>query len=525
MAQNLPDNTDIVTGVRILRPAHGGTCFAHANDKPIFVSGAIPGEVVDVRIDSRRSRVSYGTAVNIVEPSQHRQPHIWPEGEKLGVGGADLGHVTPAYQRQWKSDVIKDQLSRVGGADTLEHVLETVGESALTVAPATGDETGSLLNRRTRVDFEVSPNGRLAMKREASNELVEIETMPLADESILELGLLGDSAWRKFFKPGKRVRAIAPNAGGRRVLIGNQTFNASQHRVEDQATWEVEAAGYKAKFEVHTAGFWQAHRSAPQDLVELVLAAARVQPGQSVIELYSGAGLLTKFLAHQLGSEGAIISVEGSRQAVADARRNMEGTHAERDIRSGRIDGRQVLRAWSDLGERPDVIVLDPPRSGAGRDVVKAIGAVQPKRVVLVSCDPAAGARDIKELRQVGYSLETFHPIDLFPQTHHLETVAVLSRKSASKSFIPVSISPKDMGLSEEKEQPTYANIRDYVQKTHGMKVSSLYVAQMKAECGLETQADRSGDKKQPKCPPEKREAILDAFRHFGLIGEDGTEE
>lgn len=81
------------------------------------------------------------------------------------------------------------------------------------------------------------------------------------------------------------------------------------------------------------------------------------------------------------------------------------------------------------------------------------------------------------------------------------------------------------MGLSEEKDQPTYANIRDYVQKTHGMKVSTLYVAQMKAECGLETQADRSGDKKQPKCPPEKREAILDAFRHFGLIGEDGTEE
>ena len=113
----------------------------------------------------------------------------------------------------------------------------------------------------------------------------------------------------------------------------------------------------------------------------------------------------------------------------------------------------------------------------------------------------------------------------MFPRTHHVETVALLSRKSASKSFIPVSISPKDMGLSEKKDQPTYANIRDYVQKTHGMKVSSLYVAQMKAECGLETQADRSGDKKQPKCPPEKREAILDAFRHFGLIGKDETEK
>lgn len=143
---------------------------------------------------------------------------------------------------------------------------------------------------------------------------------------------------------------------------------------------------------------------------------------------------------------------------------------------------------------------------------------MRPTRVVYVSCDPATLARDLKQFTAENYNIEAVTPVDMFPGTAHVETVAVLSRKSASKSFIPVSISPKDMGLSEEKDQPTYANICDYVQKTHGMKVSSLYVAQMKAECGLETQADRSGDKKQPKCPPEKREAILDAFRHFGMI-------
>ena len=147
------------------------------------------------------------------------------------------------------------------------------------------------------------------------------------------------------------------------------------------------------------------------------------------------------------------------------------------------------------------------------------------ERIVYISCNPTTQRRDTEELASCGYRMESLAMVDMFPHTSHAETVAVLSRKSASKSFIPVSISPKDMGLSEEKDQPTYANIRDYVQKTHGMKVSSLYVAQMKAECGLETQADRSGNKKQPKCPPEKREAILDAFRHFGLIGEDGTEE
>ena len=151
---------------------------------------------------------------------------------------------------------------------------------------------------------------------------------------------------------------------------------------------------------------------------------------------------------------------------------------------------------------------------------------MKPSQVLYISCNPQTQIRDLQVFERMGYRVQgEMVPVDLFPHTVHVETVAVLSRKSASKSFIPVSISPKDMGLSEEKDQPTYANIRDYVQKTHGMKVSSLYVAQMKAECGLETQADRSGDKKQPKCPPEKREAILDAFRHFGLIGEDETEK
>lgn len=422
MANEPTDLTDI----RALRPAHGGTCFALVDKRPLFISGAIPGELVDVHITNRRSRVSYGNAVAIKEASEHRQPHVWPEAQREGVGGADLGHVKPAYQRQWKSDVIRDQLSRVGGAETLEHVLEKVGEQSLTVRPATGDESGDLLHRRTRVDFEVSPGGRLAMNRESSNELVEIETMPLAAESILELDLLGDSPWRKFLGPGKRVRAIAPNAGGRRVLIGNQTFNASQKRVEDFATWEVTAQGHTAKFEVSTAGFWQAHPSAPADLVELAMDAARVRFGNSIIELYAGAGLFTRFLAHNVGSEGAIISVEGSRRAVEDARRNLEGVEGQREIRAGRIDGRQVLRAWSDLGERPDVIVLDPPRSGAGKNVVQAIGSVRPQRVVLVSCDPAAGARDIAGLLEHGYEVDCFTPIDLFPQTHHVEIVTGL---------------------------------------------------------------------------------------------------
>lgn len=420
---------EIVSNVEALRPAHGGTCFARVDGRPLFVSGAIPGEVVNVRIDSRRSKVSYGSVVEVVKPSEHRRPHIWPEAEKAGVGGADLGHVDLDYQRQWKSEVIRDQLSRVGGAGTLERVLEVIGEGGLKVAPASGETDG--LHWRTRVDFEVSPNRRLAMKREASNELVEIESMPLAVQPILDLDLFGDSSWSRYFKPGKKVRAVAPNAGGGRVVIGNQVFNASRHRVQDVADWEVDARGRVEQFTVAASGFWQAHKCAPHDLVELVLRGANVREGQSVMELYSGAGLFTKFLARELGERGAIVSIEGSKEAVTHARENLRGVDVERDLRVGSVNSKAILRAWSDLGERPDVIVLDPPRSGAGRDVIRAIGAVKPNRVVLVSCDPAAGARDLGQLFAAGYKLESFDALDLFPQTHHVEMVSVLTRRAA----------------------------------------------------------------------------------------------
>lgn len=420
------ESSDISKQVRALRPAHGGTCFSLVDGRPLFISATIPGELVDVRVDSRRSKVSYGSAINILEPSAHRVPHIWTEAQAKGVGGADLGHVGLDYQREWKTEVIKDQLARVGGASTLQRVGDAVGEDALRVRPASDPRA---LNWRTRVDFEVSPAGRLAMKKETSNELVEIETMPLAVESILELGILLDSPWKQYLRPGKKVRIVAPNHGGRRVVIGNQVFNAANRRVTDRADWEVRARGTVEKFSVAASGFWQAHVSAPADLVELVLDGARVQEGDAVIELYAGAGLFTKFLGRELGPRGAIVSIEGSKEAVGFARQNLRGVEVDRDLRFGRVNSKSIMRALSDLGERPYAIVLDPPRSGAGQDVINAIAAVGSSRVVLVSCDPAAGARDLAGLFDAGYQLESFNALDLFPQTHHVEMVSVLTRK------------------------------------------------------------------------------------------------
>lgn len=274
-------------------------------------------------------------------------------------------------------------------------------------------------------------------------------------------------------------------------------------------------------FRISPKAFYQINPIQTEVLYNTTLEFAGLTGKETVIDAYCGTGTIGIFASPKAKK---VVGVELNPDAVKDARVNAKLNSAE-NTEFYNADAGEFLADAAASNEKYDVVIMDPPRSGSTVKFLKSVVKLAPKTVVYVSCNPETLARDLMFLVRNGYKVKKIQPVDMFPHTNHVETVAVLSRKSASKSFIPVSISPKDMGLSEEKDQPTYANIRDYVQKTHGMKVSSLYVAQMKAECGLGTQADRSGDKKQPKCPPEKREAILDAFRHFGLIGEDETEK
>lgn len=276
-------------------------------------------------------------------------------------------------------------------------------------------------------------------------------------------------------------------------------------------------------FEIGPSSFYQTNPEQTEVLYQLALEAAGFESGMSVLDAYCGTGTIgICAAAANRGIE--VTGVERVASAVRCAERNACANEVADRCDFVAADATEWMSHKA--GEKHfDVVLMDPPRAGSTPEFLHGVADLAPERVVYVSCNVQTQARDLEVLLGCGYTLRSVTPVDMFPHTKHVETVAVLSRKSASKSFIPVSISPKDMGLSEKKDQPTYVNIRDYVQKTHGMKVSTLYVAQMKAECGLETQADRSGDKKQPKCPPEKREAILDAFRHFGLIGEDETEK
>ena len=275
------------------------------------------------------------------------------------------------------------------------------------------------------------------------------------------------------------------------------------------------------EFDISPTAFYQTNPQQTELLYQLAIDGMDLQQGDVLMDAYCGSGTIGLCAAKAAQDKGVgimLLGVERNHAGIADARRNAELNGLTRSAWFMADDATDYILDAADNNERVDVLSIDPPRAGSTPEFLEAACALKPRRITYISCNPVTQERDLHQLLDGGYRLLKITPVDMFPHTDHTETVAVLSRKSASKSFIPVSISPKDMGLSEEKEQPTYANIRDYVQKTHGMKVSTLYVAQMKVECGLETQADRSGDKKQPKCPPEKREAILDAFRHFGMI-------
>lgn len=271
------------------------------------------------------------------------------------------------------------------------------------------------------------------------------------------------------------------------------------------------------KFRISPFSFFQTNSLGAEVLYEKTREYVGGVDGKVVFDLYSGTGTIAQILAPVAQK---VVGVEIVEEAVEAARVNAE----RNGLSNCEFIAGDVLKVVGELTDKPDLIVLDPPRDGIHPKAIEKIIDFGVERMVYVSCKPTSLARDLEILTARGYAVERACCVDMFPRTGNVETVAVLSRKSATKTFIPVTVSPKDMGLDEAKAQPTYENIRKYVKETHGLTVSTLNIAQMKAECGLEMECDRSGGKQQPKCPPEKREAILDAFRHFGMIEDDSSE-
>ena len=436
-------------------PAHGGHCVARPVDDPggrvIFVRHSLPGEIVRARLTEMTSRTWRADAVEILQASPDRVDSVWPEAGPAGVGGGELAHVALDAQRTWKRWVLADCLRRIGGqevADAVASLPEAASGAAVPVEPMPTDaeaQASTSARRRalagtatrTRVSLTVTDDGEPGMHAFRSGMVLPLRRLPLAVAAITEIGLLERPRWRAHYRPGMRIEAVAPSGGEPVVLLDDRLLTAqarSTGRRRVQEVVDASALGLgELTYSVHAEGFWQVHVDAPRVLVERVVRAALGEDldraaGSRVLELYSGAGLFTLPLAALVGGAGQVLSLEGDEQAVRDARRTLHDHPAAR-LAAGRVSPRSVRElAGSFTGDRPDVVVLDPPRQGAGREVIEAVAALGAERIVLVACDPAALARDLGTLLHAGYVLSSLSALDMFPHTHHFETIAVLDR-------------------------------------------------------------------------------------------------
>ncbi len=395
--------------------AHGGHCVARLDGRVVFVRHALPGERVRARLTDAGEGRSFwrADAVEVLDASPDRVPSAWPAAGPGGVGGGELAHVALPAQRAWKRSVLEEQLRRLAHDDRTVEV---------TAAP--GDDERGGLAWRTRIDLVADAAGRAGMYRYRSHDVLPLDDMPLATEAIAALGLFA-----RRWPAGARIETVVPaDAQAGVVLVDGEPFDLARNRPDPRPNarstvhQQVRTPGGSWTYRVSATGFWQVHREAPNVLVDAVLSAVGEVAGARVLDLYSGAGLFALPLADAVGADGAVLAVEGDDRAVRDARRLLH------DRPHVTLHGGDVARVLASGVGGADVVVLDPPRTGAGRHVVEAIGALAPRRVVYVACDPAALARDVALFSAAGYGLDAVRGYDLFPMTHHVEAVAVLAR-------------------------------------------------------------------------------------------------
>ena len=270
-------------------------------------------------------------------------------------------------------------------------------------------------------------------------------------------------------------------------------------------------------YEISAQSFYQVNTEMAEKLYQTAIDFSDLNSDSIVIDAYSGIGTIGLSFAKQVKE---VYGVEVIETAVEDAKKNAErngitNAHYVAD------SAENAMAKWSKDGIKPDVIIVDPPRKGLTESFIKASVAMQPEKITYVSCNPATMARDIKLYQELGYELKKVQPVDLFPQTHHVETVALLSKLDVDK-HIDVEIELDELDLTSAESKATYAQIKEYVWNKFELKVPTLYIAQIKRKCGIELREHYSKSKKEkqiiPQCTPEKEEAIMDALRHFKMI-------
>ena len=375
---------DVVGPVEVGPIAHGGHCVARLDGRVVFVRHAIPGETVTVRLtDVSKAKFWRGDVAEVLSPSPHRVRPPCPVAGRCG--GCDLQHVDPAHQRELKRQVVAEQLQRLAGLDWDGRV----------------EKHGDPLGWRTRMRY-VTENGMAGLRAHRSHEVVELPPggCRIAAPEGPDVDTLHVLA-REAGGEDMHVAVADPVSvvAGRELLSGRRVV---RERLGDRVLG------------VAADGFWQPHREAPAVLTKAVLKALKPQPGEIALDLYCGVGLFASVLAER---QVTVYGVELDRRAANSGARNVP----EAEILQGSVD--KCLR---DLPSQVDLIVLDPPRTGAGEKVVRALAALGARAIAYVACDPAALARDLATFAELGWVSESIRAFDLFPMTHHIEALALL---------------------------------------------------------------------------------------------------
>ena len=271
-------------------------------------------------------------------------------------------------------------------------------------------------------------------------------------------------------------------------------------------------------FRISSKSFYQVNTAQTEKLYTKAIELAGLTGKERVIDAYCGIGTIG-LIASDKAKE--VISVELNPDAVKDAIVNAK-RNGIKNVHFYQNDAGVFMRQMADEGESADVVFMDPPRSGSDEKFLSSVVTMNPKRVVYVSCDPTTLARDLKYLTKHGYSAVTVVPVDMFPATEHVETVVLLSKGEVDSKKIRVEFSLEDMDMSEFQDGATYPQIKEYVLEHTGLKVSNLYISQIKRKCGIGVGKNynlpKSEDSRQPQCPQEKEKAIREAFKYFGMI-------
>ena len=549
----MPLQKNQILTLRIERLSSDGSGVAHSADgEAVFVPGTAPGDEARVRIVKDCGRYAFGILDELLTPSPDRIPVDCPVAGPCG--GCSLRHLDYAAELRAKQEGVLDAFRRIGGLEVPvldilpspdvdryrnkvqfpvgidKNGVPCIGFYAgrthrivpcpdCKLQPSVLNEIGNALcaffaQQGIRPYDEQSGKGlvrHIFLRRGAHSGQIMVclvctrAKLPHAEQLC--------TALRGQF-PAISTILLNVNAKNTNVILGSEN-----HILYGPGYIEDTLCGVPVR--LGPLSFYQVNTLAAERLYGVAAQYAQLTPDDTLLDLYCGMGTIGLSMAGQCRELiGVEIVPEAIESAKANAARMGEAVAAK--SRFFCADAGQAATQLAAEGLHPDIVMLDPPRKGCDEATLSAVVRMAPRRVVYVSCNPATAARDAAWLEQNGYHAEKVQPVDLFPRTKHCETVVLLSKGKVDSKKIRVEFSLEDMDMSEFQDGATYPQIKEYVLEHTGLKVSNLYISQIKRKCGIGVGKNynlpKSEDSRQPQCPPEKEKAIREAFKYFGMI-------